>query len=538
MPEFVRFPAAGTSWSEWLTMRVGAGIATTRDLLAQLKDGTARTTDEVLELWNDADLALGSAAATAHLFAEVHPDEAVRTLAEEQAQELSRIETDRGLDRDLYEVLAGTGDTGDEQQRRFRAHALRDFRRSGVDRSEDVARPAARDRRAAHRARPGLRPQHPRRRPLDPGRARAARRAARGLSSTPTRSARTASSTITTDYPDCDPVPHLRRDAAGAPRPHASSSSTAAGRPTTRCCARCSTCAHEQASLLGYARLARLRRRGQDDRHGAADRRVHRQDHRSLPTPPASATTTACSTARRRTDPMRRRRSTRRPHLLRGADPARASTRSTPRWCAATSTSRACATACSTSPARLFGIEYRERADAPLWHADVTAYDVVARRRRVLGRIYLDLHPREGKFKHAAQFDLAPGVTGRQLPEGVLVATSRAASWSTRRRHAASTSSATSCTTCSAGASAGRGSPASPPSGTSSRRRRRCSRNGRGTPTCCAPSPPTPTATPIPRELVDRMRAARRVRQGLLRPHADVLRGARPTCCTATGPPT
>ena len=39
----------------------------------------------------------------------------------------------------------------------------------------------------------------------------------------------------------------------------------------------------------------------------------------------------------------------------------------------------------------------------------------------MIGRIYLDLHPREGKFKHAAQFDLVAGVAGRQLPEGALV---------------------------------------------------------------------------------------------------------------------
>ena len=48
------------------------------------------------------------------------------------------------------------------------------------------------------------------------------------------------------------------------------------------------------------------------------------------------------------------------------------------------------------------------------------SYDVVMEG-AVLGRIHLDLHPREGKFNHAAQFDLVPGVRDRQLPEGVLV---------------------------------------------------------------------------------------------------------------------
>ncbi len=37
------------------------------------------------------------------------------------------------------------------------------------------------------------------------------------------------------------------------------------------------------------------------------------------------------------------------------------------------------------------------------------------------GRIFLDLHPRKGKYNHAAQFTLTEGVAGRQLPEGVLV---------------------------------------------------------------------------------------------------------------------
>jgi thimet oligopeptidase len=55
-----------------------------------------------------------------------------------------------------------------------------------------------------------------------------------------------------------------------------------------------------------------------------------------------------------------------------------------------------------------------------VWHDDVVAYEVLAAGEHI-GRIYLDLHPRPGKYKHAAQFDLVAGVAGRQLPEGVLV---------------------------------------------------------------------------------------------------------------------
>lgn len=70
--------------------------------------------------------------------------------------------------------------------------------------------------------------------------------------------------------------------------------------------------------------------------------------------------------------------------------------------------------------ARLFGIGYRPVADAPVWHPEVEAYDVVEGE-RLLGRVYLDMHPREGKYKHYAQFTLASGQRGVRLPEGVLV---------------------------------------------------------------------------------------------------------------------
>jgi len=71
---------------------------------------------------------------------------------------------------------------------------------------------------------------------------------------------------------------------------------------------------------------------------------------------------------------------------------------------------------------RLFGLEWSPvaRQDARTWHEEVATYDVSFHGERI-GRIHLDLHPRDGKYKHAAQFDLARGVDGTQLAEGVLV---------------------------------------------------------------------------------------------------------------------
>ncbi|HEU4336692.1 MAG TPA: M3 family metallopeptidase, partial [Nocardioides sp.] len=71
---------------------------------------------------------------------------------------------------------------------------------------------------------------------------------------------------------------------------------------------------------------------------------------------------------------------------------------------------------------RLFGLGWTPvpREEAGTWHEEVASYDVDLDGTRI-GRIHLDLHPREGKFKHAAQFDLVKGIAGEQLAEGVLV---------------------------------------------------------------------------------------------------------------------
>ena len=56
---------------------------------------------------------------------------------------------------------------------------------------------------------------------------------------------------------------------------------------------------------------------------------------------------------------------------------------------------------------RLYGIEFRPNPDLPVWYPDVRGYDVYDRAGgKYLASFYLDLFPREGKYKHAAAFGI------------------------------------------------------------------------------------------------------------------------------------
>lgn len=68
----------------------------------------------------------------------------------------------------------------------------------------------------------------------------------------------------------------------------------------------------------------------------------------------------------------------------------------------------------------IYDIQYVPATDATPWHPDVKVFDVM-RGDTKLGRVYLDLHPRADKYKHAAQFAIKDGVTDKVLPEGALV---------------------------------------------------------------------------------------------------------------------
>jgi thimet oligopeptidase len=73
--------------------------------------------------------------------------------------------------------------------------------------------------------------------------------------------------------------------------------------------------------------------------------------------------------------------------------------------------------------ARLLDVEYVP-VEIRTWHDDVRSYDVVREGQR-LGRIHLDLHPRDGKYNHAACFPSPPASRGVCCPRRCCCATAR-----------------------------------------------------------------------------------------------------------------
>jgi thimet oligopeptidase len=70
--------------------------------------------------------------------------------------------------------------------------------------------------------------------------------------------------------------------------------------------------------------------------------------------------------------------------------------------------------------ARLFQVEFRPAPHAAVWDKAVAAFDLYDHG-KLAGRIYLDMHPREGKNKWFSAWGLVPGIKGRQMPEGALI---------------------------------------------------------------------------------------------------------------------
>ncbi len=116
-----------------------AQLAKARDLFNQLEgtSGGKKTVASVLapldELWRVIDFGVSLAG----LYSAVHPDRLFRDLADTLEQEFQRLSTCIELSRPVYDALVDVDVSHeDDVTRRYHQHIIRDFRRGGVDLDE------------------------------------------------------------------------------------------------------------------------------------------------------------------------------------------------------------------------------------------------------------------------------------------------------------------------------------------------------------------------------------------------------------------
>ncbi|YAL82332.1 M3 family metallopeptidase [Dermacoccaceae bacterium W4C1] len=400
----------------WLTTLAESNLAAATDALHRLRAATDAGAAEVLDLWEEIEAALGGIGAVASLMGEVHPDKAVRDAAEQIEQQVDAFATDLGLDTEVYAVLAGLDADGlDAEATRLLDKVLRDYRRSGVDRDE-----ATRER---------LRELA--RLELETGQSfsRTIREDTRSIRVTPEQLAglpedwladRPADDegliTVTTDYPDAVPVRTFATD-RGVRVELSTASNNRAWPQNDAVLRRLLELRAEHAQLLGYATWADYDTETKMIGNGTAVAEFIDR-----------ITELAGPSAQRDKQVLLKRAQADDPQVsdIDTADIAFYSEvvrredfdvdgQQVRRYFDFTAVRQGLLDV----TARLFGLTWTP-VEVNVWHPEVTSYDVHLDG-ELLGRIHLDLHPREGKFKHAAQFTLVSGVAGQRLPEGVLV---------------------------------------------------------------------------------------------------------------------
>jgi len=70
--------------------------------------------------------------------------------------------------------------------------------------------------------------------------------------------------------------------------------------------------------------------------------------------------------------------------------------------------------------AKLFQVTFKQEQNVTEWAPGVETWDVIDHG-KAIGRFYLDMHPRPGKYTHDATFQILDGVKGKQIPEAALI---------------------------------------------------------------------------------------------------------------------
>ena len=380
----------------------------------------ARTIESTLEPLGDLYVALDEPGGWSSLVFNAHPDEAVRKVAQGCTQEIEKLRTQISMDREIYDAVAAVDlSRADAPTRRFAEHVLRDFRRSGVDKDD-----ATRKRLGEIQAELVE---------LSQGYGRKIREDVRSIAVADPRALAglpedfvatldrdpEGRHRVSTDYPDFYPFETYSPDAGL--RAELYDAFMARGYPDNAAVIhRILELRHEFATTLGYeswaAHYAEDKMAGSaatidgfiEDLFGAVRAKSERELAELL--------------ARKRQDDPKAERIEAWDRFFYMAKVREAKfdfdARVMRPYFPVASVTRGVLALFG----ELFGVRFVPLPDEPVWHPSVTAYDMLQSGGELIGRLYLDLYPREGKYKHAAAFDVRTGLAGDALlPIGSLV---------------------------------------------------------------------------------------------------------------------
>ncbi len=392
-------------------------IASARTLMASVAASKEPTVEGTLVPYNDMLILIAGAAARAELFAEVHPDEAMRTAGEDCTKEVLKLDSERLLNRELWAAIKAVDLAGaDPDTKHFVERTLRDFRLAGVDKDPEtrakiqqikdelVAIGLVFDKNIR---------EDVRRVKMDPSELE-------GLPADYIKAhppGPDGKVEISTDNPDYLPFRSYAK--SGDARKRLVTEYLNRGYPQNDEVLRKMLVTRRYlATLLGHKSYADLIT--EDKMIESAKNAAEFIDKISKAADRAAKRDVKALLARKRKDEPKATvvhewEKAYYEELVKKEQLGFDSQSVRPYFDFAPTRDGLLA-----MTSKLFGVEYRKVDGVEVWHEDVTVHDVYQDGQK-LGRIYLDLHPRANKFKHAAQFTRVPGVAGKQLPEGVLV---------------------------------------------------------------------------------------------------------------------
>ena len=379
-----------------------------------------RTEANLLVPFNKLQMDLNESAGTAELMSEVHPDERIREAANGCKEEVAKFGSELSRNQALFAAFSKVDVKKlDADAKRVVEHALRDFRRAGVDKDEKT-RARLKEIDAALTS-------------LGNDFSKNVREDVKSIKVKPEELAglpkdwidrhkpgKDGLVTVTTDYPDSIPF-STYADSTARRRELYLAFRSRGGEANEKILIKVLTLRAEQAKILGYANWADYvtedkmvgsakNARKFIDRVIKSARKKAKKDYKELLA-------------------YKRKNMDRKARLVEDFEKTYIENKLKKSKYAFDSQSvrpyfpyKTVKTGLLKITGEIYGIRYEPAKDAKLWHKDVEAFNVVrATNGEKLGRIYLDMHPREGKYKHAAQFPYREGVKGLRLPEGVLV---------------------------------------------------------------------------------------------------------------------